>query len=431
MEGGQALGVGWSERMRSSLLGIATLALLAGGAIEAVGQGGPTPTGNPGAGADPVGAPALPRPDPAIWEWTAIRPHSKAARDVWFDAIATLRTGEVVVVGRGTERASPARAFVFDRSDPKSWQTVSLPGRKRAVAVDIVAWDDEFIAVATRLPKDGPPQVLIWRSPDGRSWRRPITIDDSEAWDLLPTDEGLALLGVTWDDARRPVPTLWRSTDGRAFEATPVADSGYGVRRVARSPSGTWIVVGQGTNEDGYDAEHVLWRSVDGEDWESIELPFADASRLMEVVAANWTPSGFILVVDLDLAGPEDASGEIWHSPEGFEWTRVAVSEVPFSAVATSPSRQVAFGSRLAGPVSDPIVPAPMVVYASSDGLDWHASRHEELDGVSVTAAAMTTSGELVGVGLRSRTAETDGASNSTVRPVAIALSPWDVFETD
>jgi hypothetical protein len=374
--------------------------------------------------AEPVGPAGS---DPATMpSWTATQPRLKAAREVWFDAVATLPSGEVVVLGEGMERARPARAFRFDPSDPASWEPVSLPGRKRAAAVDIAAADDELIAVGNVLPNDGPPQVLAWRSSDGRSWQRPTRIDDAEARDLLATDDGVALLGVTWDEARRTVPTLWRSTDGETFRADPVAEPGTMARRVARSPAGTWIVVGQLTTEDGYDAEHVLWRSADGRDWQTIELPFADATAILDVVAAEWTPSGFILAVNRGLADMDGATGELWHSPEGQEWTLVATSDVPFGALVTSAARQVALGSRLMGPVTDELDAAPMVVYVSSDGLDWQASRHEELDGVKVTAATLITSGEVVGVGSRSRTMKRDGAVSSTVRPIVTVSSPGD-----
>ena len=137
-------------------------------------------------------------------------------------------------------------------------------------------------------------------------------------------------------------------------------------------------------------------------------------------------PSGFILAVNRDLAGMDGATGELWHSPEGQEWTLVATSDVPFGALVTSPARQVAFGSRLMGPVTDALDAAPMVVFVSSDGLDWQASRHEELDGVKVTAATSITSGEVVGVGSGSRTTKHDGAVSSTVRPIATVSSPGD-----
>jgi hypothetical protein len=245
---------------RSRLLALATLTLLAGGAIEVAGQSDPAPTKVPGPGnaSEETLAPTE-RDHTAMPAWTVIQPRSKAARDVWFDAMAALPSGEVVVVGQGMERGRPARAFVFDPSDSESWQTVSLPGRKRALSVDVVAQDGGLIAAGNALPKDGPPQVLIWRSPEGRSWQRPMRIDDAEARDLLATDDGVALLGMTWDEARRPVPTLGRSTDGQTFEADPVAEPGHMARRVTRSPTGTWVVVGQRTTGDGYDAEHVLY----------------------------------------------------------------------------------------------------------------------------------------------------------------------------
>jgi hypothetical protein len=418
--------------MRSSLLVLATLALLAGGTIEAVGQSEPAPTDGSAAGNTPVASPIHAGADAtAVQEWMVVQPRLKAARDVSFEAIATLPTGEAVAVGHGTERERPARAFALDRLDPAAWQPVSLPGRKRAVTVDIASQDGELIAVGTGLPKDGPPQVLIWRSTDGRSWQRPARLDDAEVRDVLATDDGVALLGETRDDTRRSVPTLWRSTDGRTFEADPVAEAGHMARRVARSPAGIWIVVGARKNEDGYMAEYVLWRSDDGADWETVELAFADPTRLMDVVAAEWTPSGFILVVALDLAENDGASGQIWHSPEGHEWTRVATSDVPFGAVASSPSRQVVFGSRLGGPVSDPLAAAPVVVYDSSDGLDWEASRYEELDGVHVTAATMTPSGEVVGIGSRSHTKARDGAIDHTVRPIVILSSAGDDLQAE
>lgn len=409
--------------MPGSRPSLATWALLAVSAIAAVGQAAPTPTAGSDAAVDPPEPSAHPAPTVTVLGWTAFEPRLKAARDVWFDAIAALPSGEMVVVGQGMERERPARAFVFDQSDPASWKAVWLPGRKSAAAVDVIAQDGKFVAVGTGLPKDRPPQVLVWRSADGRTWQRPIRIDDAEVRDLVATDEGPALLGMTWDVRRRPIPTLWRSTDGQSFDAAPIAGAGHVARRVARSPTETWIVAGHRTNADGYDAEYVLWRSDDGAEWETVELPFADPTRLMDVVAAEWTPSGFILVVDLDIADTDGASGEIWHSPEGTSWTRVVTSDVPFGAVATGPSRQVAFGSRLMGPVTDGLAPAPMVVYASSDGLDWQASSHAELDGVNITAATVVTGDEVAGAGRRSRVRVRAEAIGSIVRPVTVLSS--------
>ena len=375
--------------------------------------------------ADAVGPSPSPLATATTADWMLIEPASSDVRSVRFEAVAALPSGEVVAIGNSERRGhAGSKAFAWHTSDPTAWTEISLPGRKDTRAVDVVATDDGLVGIGNRLAIRGPNQVqrqiLVWRSRDGRAWNRPLRIQAAQAAELLVTDEGLALLGATVEDPRRPAPTLWRSSDGKTFEATPIAGPGSSAGHVARSPAGTWIVVGERMDPDGRRAGNVLWRSQDGRTWDDIALPFADPRRDIRIVGAGWTPSGFILAVNGAFLGADGPEGSIWHSPGGTAWDRVATSGVPFGVVATGEHGQFVFASGDLGGDADESSTAPLIVLSSSDGRTWQEARDESLDGSSVAAAMALPDGRLVAVG--SRTRERPGGGIA-VRPIAL-LAP-------
>jgi hypothetical protein len=219
----------------------------------------------------------------------------------------------------------------------------------------------------------------LWRSPDGRTWKRDKRPGSVFLGDGIATQDGLIFVGRTSDGK----PAALRSTDGKKWSATelPMVEGGDDLPNlIVRLTDGTLLAAATGTR----DAAATLWRSVDGTEWQLVPAPDTEPGAFISGIAA--TGSGAVMVVP-HISETEVIGSTIWATSDGTEWQEV---------------HRVA-GSWLSRPVSGPggiHTWAGPLLLTSEDGLTWAESRPEAFNGpFTVVDGAVTPDGKLVTIG--------------------------------
>jgi hypothetical protein len=285
--------------------------------------------------------------------------------------IAVSPDGTLVLMGQTAFDQGPALAW--SSSDGLAWEAAKIKDAESSAALDVLALPDGgFIA----WPYLG---AQLWRSPDGRTWKRDKRPANAFLADGIVTEGGLLFVGQSPD--RKPA--VLRSVDGKKWSATelPIAEGGDDdPNLVAQLADGSLLAAATGTR----DAAATLWRSVDGSDWQLVLMPDTAPGAFIEGIAA--TSSGSVMVVN-HLAETGDLSSTIWSTTDGTDWQ--AVHDVP-EGWASLP---------VPGPDAT-YVWAGSVLLSSDDGLTWAESRPEAFDGpYTVFGGVLTPDGEVVTIG--------------------------------
>lgn len=285
--------------------------------------------------------------------------------------IAVGQDGTLVVLGQAAIGQGPALGWFS--SDGLVWEPAKVKDAEFAAALDVLALPDGgFIA----WPYLG---AQLWRSPDGRTWKRDKRPAGAFFGDGIVTKDGLLFVGQS-SDAK---PAVLRSADGKKWSATelPIAEGGDDdPNLIAQLADGSLLAAATGTR----DAAATLWRSVDGGDWQLVPMPDPEPGAFIEGIAPTTT--GAVMVVN-HASETGDLSSTIWATSDGTDWQ--AVHDVPENW-ASSP------------------VPAPDATYvwagpvllSSVDGVTWAESRPEAFEGpYTVLGGVATPDGELVTIG--------------------------------
>jgi hypothetical protein len=281
---------------------------------------------------------------------------------------------QFVAVGR-TVRASgddmETRGAIWASPDGRTWDRLAVPGVTAAAVTGVIADESGYVAWGASGTDLG---VGFWVSPDGRAWTRTAGIvspDPVEVAGVARLGNELVAIGTaevgspdgdpveafrTWVSADgrswQPVtpstpagwsgglegligtgdaiigwagPTSLTSTDGRTWEAAPIAGDREWVGEVVAS-GGTAVAVGSGpvVGEAGAPPPpSAIWtRSSDGA-WNVVELqPEPSVGWLREAI---WYAGGFVAL------GSADTQTVVWRSANGRDWTEA--SSVPDTAV--------------------------------------------------------------------------------------------------
>jgi hypothetical protein len=282
--------------------------------------------------------------------------------------------------------ASPvAPPTVPPETPPTSWTRIDT----EMAPVSAAAGPAGLLAIEIPEGRDSDGSALLWSSIDGitwgiQPWGIPANGDPGAPSVETITHAGSRYFafGGHWGIELRS------STDGVDWVAAEYIDAGtfeetvpldsipgtYGRIRQIAYGNGMYVSVGDVRDHEGEfysNPRAAVWTSVDGLTW--TRLPDND-----EVFAGRWHQemwdvafgdSGFVAVGSSDGDQGDSSAGAIWHSPDGFTWTRVAHDDDLFGeqtpdkwwglwSVAYGDGVYVAIGS---GPR----------VLTSEDGLTW------------------------------------------------------------
>lgn len=251
--------------------------------------------------------------------------------------------------------------------------------------------------VRFQAPPDGPPDVRVhaaagdsghyvavgeaggraafWRSADGRHWTRAerVGADDppgpAAATGLTRGPAGWVAAGSETGRRGVPVPTLWRSTDGRRW-AVETDRRGYAQVRdggeftaLTHGAHG-YVALGYAGVDDSYQRDTFAVSSRDGVHWQAGRSARTDPPRQQgdgSVVRPSAFVTGGVLAVRAVTAaadgylavGSADDLPAAWRSPDGVAWSRTdlpTVSAEPrndeVDVVATRGRDAVALGRR-------------------------------------------------------------------------------------
>src|SRR5688500_13359500 len=173
------------------------------------------------------------------------------------------------------------------------------------------------------------------------------------------------------------------------------AEGAIEVSSVTGTPTGFVAVGYQPMPGDGYYGQRqgLVWRSADGIAWERLvpvefELASLDHVVLLndQLYAFGWV-SGCDVVIDDPCTDIAEAGWNVWSSPDGASWARLAQSPTlkPADLVGV-----VSGPNRLAGHGSTGDDSAPAAVWLSADGVTWEETRElaglEQIDAMAAGA---------------------------------------------
>ena len=189
---------------------------------------------------------------------------------------------------------------------------------------DMTAWSGGFVAVGTRYEGERFPRSgSEWPLHEGRIWVSPN--------------------GHDWTDA---------TPDG--------VFTGKELRYIAAAPNGSLVAVGSQAREiDPETRKIVVWRSVDGQSWQSVDL--GDFPAHERLAAFDAGPRGFVFALG-------DAS--LWHSDDGSKWRR---TRRPLGSYDGTWALDVGAGPEGFVALTATIVGSRLYanVVTSSDGITW------------------------------------------------------------
>ncbi len=251
--------------------------------------------------------------------------------------------------------------------------------------------------------------AAVWTSPDGLTWTRVATDDDSfggEVNDVVAAGPGLVAVGSDRDGA-----AVWTSPDGLTWTRVPHDLGGGGIHDVTVGGPGLVAVGGHELYADRPMGaiRAVVWTSPDGLNW--TRVPHDDdifgGVEGDEVDMTGVTAGGPGLVA---------VGSAVWTSPDGLDWSRVPVDESVFGGVVPG-GRDEGMTSVVAadsGIVAVGSSGGHAAVWTSPDGLAWSRAPHDDAVFALESMEHVTTGGSrYVAVGGSAGLAPTAGAWTS------------------
>lgn len=237
--------------------------------------------------------------DGALWtspdgaQWSRIGLEAEAFGGLGDQFLTSIAVGaEGIVVGgwecpRGFLEPG-CRAAAWISEDAATWEKVpddagAFEGAGQEEIRDVIATEEGFLAVGSG----------VWISTDGRRWERIIDLDsrtDSQEagrvmTSVVQTPDGFIAAGYMDSDA-----AIWTSTDGRDWLAE-------------RWEDGEWImdlliagntILGVGQGDIPAPSSPIVWRSVDGGEWEQIAVGRFSGHEVEWMMAASQV-GGWVL----------------------------------------------------------------------------------------------------------------------------------------
>jgi len=295
------------------------------------------------------------------------------------------------------------------------WQEVALFGQSDAVeeATSVTFGAGQFVAVGSRYEfapgNPGSYEARVWRSLDGRSWEATPTSPTFERATLTTIitagDGSLVVYGYVSpppSPMHDEIPTYhtWRSTDGLTWRRSHIESLARGVlpvNGVVHGRQGYLVVQAHQLDLGAGPSGSELWHSLDGLSW---ELAHENAEERIITIGAG--DEGFVAV----RSAQDSASRVASASADGREWfDGDALSE---DLVRTSPGlaalggEWVMVGLGSDGPPTEPGPVSPgaydLPVWFSANGLAW---QHVATIGWQGDGLGFASHGPLVSVGDR------------------------------
>ncbi len=332
-------------------------------------------------------------------------------------------------------------ASAVERPDPGPFDTVG----HNTFVQDVVEHDGRWLAVGYAVDVVHPisgVEGLIWRSDDGRHWRRDDTARPDIQFDRVIAERGrLTIVGLhrapDVGDQRGPTSLgMWTSADGGPWTEVSLPADVFGdapsVQSLAVGGLG-WLI--QVSERDG--GERWISGAPDGP-WKRLDIDpttFAgtQVARFagtddgwLAVGMTGWNPDPkAALVANQD--DPSDDRGAIWRSTDGQHWTPVTVDRpgTSIGVILRVAGGFVAEGTDHGG--CPRCVGHPTYVWRSDDGRAWSAV-DLALDGDNRIGGLPLASDGLRGVAVdvdaagRLRVRET--ADGRSWTPVQLTLDP-------
>lgn len=258
---------------------------------------------------------------------------------------------------------------------------------------------------ATGAPSPGPSDTPAFTA--GVSWTRLAQLrtdgEDLSPSGLASRDDGLMVLvgtAILADEAQPDLPAprqgrIWLSSDGVRWEAIVDAETFRDavLEAILVASDGTFVALGWLDPVGGTITQHVAWQSVDGRDWEQVDLGLpSDLTTSARTIAQG--PAGFVI------AGTRINGGgnQVWHSSDGRSWRLVrefSTFENPegrdIQQVRGGAEGFVATGVRTEG---------RLYVMASGDGIEWlDAPEQASVDGMPAVPPLAPLGGDWVATG--------------------------------
>lgn len=238
------------------------------------------------------------------------------------------------LVAAGDSGPVGSRDVVVWRSDDgRDWRRVESPsfgGPGSQMVLALCVWEGGLAAVGGDFT--GEFDAAVWTSADGETWQRSPHVPElfgGEGDQLLravsPWEGGLVAVGT---DGINPQVLIVRSPDGavweRAGEADPSLGSSAGVEmRGLVAWKGLLVAVGFDMSSNGV----AVWRSEDAQEWERVPTPVPGSDTIQELYGITSFGEGLVAVGSVQLLGYTDAA--VWESSDGSQWALVQLlSEV-------------------------------------------------------------------------------------------------------
>lgn len=256
-----------------------------------------------------------------------------------------------------SESAEPTASAASPSAGPSSDPTATTmtatfveEGVGRSTVVDVVAWDDGFLAIGQAWPGEflaEAPFPRLWASTDGTSWEaRPMDLGVERATlagMVVRADGRILVAGWSAEtptvDPSQATPAAWTSADGTTWEPTDMP---------MQAPADS---IDQGARGYALTAGDELWFSADGETW------------TMTVDGAYGVRAGDEGFVALEV-GADEPTGATIASADGRTWLTSPV-------FAGRPSHVVPLGGDWLATGYVPGHSGGIGVWRSANGLDW------------------------------------------------------------
>jgi hypothetical protein len=357
-----------------------------------------------------LAAPGLDPAVAAAWaDWTLILPEEDPALFTGTGHIIndiSAGGGLLVAVGDsgGSEENFMRDGLILISSDGLAWERVSDPddlefGGKGLNAV-IAAGPGYVVAGGSCDTEErGPFLPALWTSADGLEWDRvphdpELFGDRGGIYDLRIYDSRILASGVfcvgevcSW--------AVWSSPDGFTWERVWESEESWATRMVAGDSN--LLAFG----------DEAIWISGDGLTWEPVprdpEVFGEDPEAPWVVYDMAFGSAGFVAV------GTDGTDAIVWLSLDGLTWERLPhdpevfgdssmKSVIPWGDGYLAVGPEWAIGEELGGPVPGlPSVPGPPEIWASPDGRTWHRIAIGEE--AAAIRSVVESAGSLVAVG--------------------------------
>jgi hypothetical protein len=247
------------------------------------------------------------------------------------------------IIALGQSRGSPAGAWYSDDGG-ETWTAAKLTLDQPAAGAlvsfhGLAASGDTVVAFGEWQASgqtSGPPEWKSWVSTDrGATWSESAAKQAGVATAIVGHDEEFLVAGI---DLGRGSLLLWRSTDGQRWESiTPRGFPQFGANVQAMTAfDGTYIAVG--VNTRGSRPRIGVWSSTDGRAWKVVDGAPTDIGSMDAVT----TGPGGVLAAGAVGTRPDgsDAKAMMWYAPDGKTWQPLQLDERPGTrayAVANGP----------------------------------------------------------------------------------------------